>query len=64
MMIKDLEMHKDLASDELAGLRGGNNGILPGGCVDPIGPHVPNLEDLQKHVADLLKRLEKPVMYD
>jgi hypothetical protein len=67
MMIKDLEMHIELASDELAALRGGSNTILPGGCVDPIGPHVPKLEDLQKtiekKIADLLKPLETPVPY-
>jgi hypothetical protein len=45
MMIKDLEMHEDLARDELAAVRGG---ILPGGwCgTTPPGSHVPTVEEL------------------
>ena len=50
MMIKDLEVHKDLTSDEPRAMRGGSNSILPGGCVDPPLPRVPSFEDLERYL--------------
>jgi hypothetical protein len=35
MMIKDLEMHKDLTSDELSAVRGGDNFNIQGGQFAP-----------------------------
>jgi len=35
MMIKDLEMHKDLSSDELSSVRGGDNYSYQGGQIAP-----------------------------
>jgi hypothetical protein len=35
MMIKDLEMHKDLTSDELSAVRGGDNFNVQGGQFAP-----------------------------
>ncbi len=36
MMIKDLEMRKDLASEELSAVRGGANSIVQGGQNAPV----------------------------
>ena len=36
MMIKDLEMSKDLASEELSDVRGGANSIVQGGQYAPV----------------------------
>jgi hypothetical protein len=57
MMIKDLEMHEDLARDERSAVRGGNNTIAPGGCYPeiPSGPHVPTVEELLSKISDLFK---------
>lgn len=57
MMIKDLEMHEDLAREERTAVRGGNNTILPGGCIPqtPPGPHVPTVEELLSKIGDLFK---------
>jgi hypothetical protein len=49
MMIKDLEVHRELTSDERQVVRGGSNTILPGGCVDPPFPRVPSFEDMEKY---------------
>lgn len=49
MMIKDLEVHKELTSDERQAVRGGSNTILPGGCVDSPFPRVPNVEDMEQY---------------
>jgi hypothetical protein len=44
MMIKDLEMHKELAAEELSTVRGGSNSISNGSLVAPVaaanGPSV------------------------
>jgi hypothetical protein len=44
MMIKDLEMHKDLAAAELSAVRGGSNSISNGSLIAPVaaanGPSV------------------------
>jgi hypothetical protein len=36
MMIKDLEVSKDLASEELSAVRGGTNSIVQGGQIAPV----------------------------
>ena len=36
MMIKDLEMKKELASEELSDVRGGSNSIVQGGQYAPV----------------------------
>ena len=36
MMIKDLEVSKDLASEELSAVRGGANTIVQGGQIAPV----------------------------
>jgi Iap family predicted aminopeptidase len=36
MMIKDLEVSKDLASEELSAVRGGANSIVQGGQYAPV----------------------------
>ena len=44
MMIKDLEMHKELAAEELSAVRGGSNSISNGSLIAPVaaanGPSV------------------------
>jgi hypothetical protein len=44
MMIKDLEMHKELAVEELSAVRGGSNSISNGSLIAPVaaanGPSV------------------------
>ena len=60
MMIKDLEVHKDLTSEERHAVRGGSNTILPGGCVDPTFPRVPSFEDMEKYLKQFHEDLPRP----
>jgi len=53
MMMKDLEIHKDLESEELSAVRGGANTIVAGEYDHPLfGPELPDVEGLLKKIAD------------